>query len=205
MWFLHTSSRKRTQTASIIHCKRVITLWPIELLLGTKKNLLRHESPKPRSRHRVLFCSRCGCLTGAVSTIGKSISLCFFLASQVSLYDTCVRRLVHSPIVGKGEIGSGPEWEDDSNDNVDNVEEVDDIEMIGDGEELTTTNVKTRVAEEKGGDENIMHDTTMMKCERRGRGRRGWWPFLLLSPTFATNNYISVNTDDIWHFHIQIW
>ena len=34
---------------------RVQTLWPNELLLGTKKFLLRHESQKPRSRRRVLF------------------------------------------------------------------------------------------------------------------------------------------------------
>ena len=94
---------------NIIHCKRVVTLWPNELLLGTKK--IRSAKRAGSGVVDVASCSVacCGCLTGAVSTIGKSISLCFFLASQVSLYDTCVRRLVHSPIVGKGEIGSGPE------------------------------------------------------------------------------------------------
>ena len=55
---------------------------------------------------------------------------------------------------------------DDSNDNVDNVEEVDDIEMIDDGEELTTTNVKTRVAEREGRGENIMQETTRKKKMR---------------------------------------
>jgi len=43
---------------------------------------------------------------------------------------------------------------------------VDYIEMIDDGEELTTTNVKTRVAEEMGGDENIMQDKKRKKKMR---------------------------------------
>ena len=33
-----------TLSLYIIHCKRVVTLWPNELLLGTKKKLLCQES-----------------------------------------------------------------------------------------------------------------------------------------------------------------
>ena len=86
---------KKDKICSIIHCncKRLQTLWPNELYLGQKKICSARESEAAQSMSRLVSVARCGCLTGAVSAIGKSISLCFFLVPQVSLYDTCEETL----------------------------------------------------------------------------------------------------------------
>jgi predicted metalloenzyme YecM len=97
-------------------------------------------------------------------------------------------------------VSKGATWMDDGCEHVD-VEEVDDITM-DDGEELTTTDVKTRVEEEKGGnDENMQdgddYDTDNEEDEEDDEDDD---LFLVLSPLFATDAYMSDNTADTFIF-----
>ena len=106
--------RNKIIPTSIIHCKRVVTLWPNELLLGTKK--IRSAKRAGSRVVDVASCSVacCGCLTGAVSTIGKSIALCFFwhltFVNRMRVWGGSSIPLSSS----RGEIGSDPEWEETS-------------------------------------------------------------------------------------------
>jgi len=97
-------------------------------------------------------------------------------------------------------VSKGATWIDDGCENVD-VEEVDDISMDN-REELTTTDVKTRVEEEKGGnDENMQdgddYDTDNEEDEEDDEDDD---LFLVLSPLFATDAYMSDNTADTFIF-----